>query len=862
MSDGTDSGRGPGAAPQLRALIEVSRAIARHRSHAELFRDLTTRLHHLLDFTYFSVVLHDAERGVMRLHTIESGVPVSYRGGEDVSMEDSPGGHVWATQDLLLIDDVRSEPRFTRVMAVLQGFGVRTFLSLPLTTAHRRLGALNFGHTRPAAYRADDLELSQQIAAQVAVAVDNALHSEQAEAWRATVEARAAELARANDSLRASEERTRAILNNSPNMIFLKDAVGRYLFVNKEFERAFHISQEEIRGQNDADVFPPDQAAAFRANDAQVLETGRPLEFEEVTRLDDGPHTNIVHEVPLLDADGTIYAIGGIVTDITERTRAKERLRHSEEQYRVVLETATDAVVSIDEDSCIVFANHATTRIFGHAVAELIGQPLAILMPQGMRERHRAGFERYLTTGQRHINWQGTELIGRRLSGEEFPIEVSFGEIVRNGHRLFTGFIRDITERKQAEAIRLAHARQTLVRADVGLALAREDALTAILHGCAEAMVRHLDATLARIWTLNEEDDVLELQASAGMYTHLDGAHSRVAVGRLKIGEIARERKPLLTNDVPGDPRISDRAWATRESIAAFAGYPLLAGDHLVGVMALFSRSPFTTSTFDTLASVADSIAQGVERKRAEAALAAMQSELSRITRMATMGEIAGSIAHEIGQPLGAIVNNGNACLHLLGESPAHLTDVRDALRDIVSDANRAAEVIARIRALSQKAMPEQVAVLMSDVVAEVLALVRRELADRGVAVHTDLADEASTVVGDRVQLQQVILNLVMNSLEAMSVIQDGDRKLRISTRRDEDRSKPVVLVTVEDSGIGLNLEHRERVFEAFYTTKRTGMGLGLSISRSIVEAHGGRLWALPKAGPGAVFQFAVPRTH
>ena len=187
-----------------------------------------------------------------------------------------------------------------------------------------------------------------------------------------------------------------------------------------------------------------------------------------------------------------------------------------------------------------------------------------------------------------------------------------------------------------------------------------------ILRGCAEAIVRHLDAAFARIWTLNKEKNMLELQASAGIYTHLDGPHSRIPVGKLKIGLIAEEKKPHLTNDVMNDPRVSDKAWARNEGMVSFAGYPLIVQDRVVGVMAMFARQRLSAAILDTLASVADSIAQGIERKRAEEALRKAQAELAHVTRVMTMGELAASIAHEVNQPLAAIVTNGNACLRWL----------------------------------------------------------------------------------------------------------------------------------------------------------------------------------------------------
>ncbi|MGC2467088.1 MAG: PAS domain S-box protein [Candidatus Acidiferrum sp.] len=256
---------------------------------------------------------------------------------------------------------------------------------------------------------------------------------------------------RAEQELRQAQEHMHAILENSSNLIFLKDTEGRYLRVNREFQRALRVSQEQIKDKTDSEIFPPEQAAVFRANDLEVLRAGVAMEFEEIATHEDGPHTSIVHKFPLFDTHGNIYATGGVATDITERKRAEEARRYSEEQYRTVVETATDAVISIDEASQILFVNPATTKVFGYDRSELIGRPLTTLIPDSLRKLHEAGFRRYLATGQRHLNWQGAELTGLRKNGQEFPVEVSFGEMISNGHKVFTGFIRDISLKKRAD---------------------------------------------------------------------------------------------------------------------------------------------------------------------------------------------------------------------------------------------------------------------------------------------------------------------------------------------------------------------------------------------------------------------------
>jgi PAS domain S-box-containing protein len=675
----------------------------------------------------------------------------------------------------------------------------------------------------------------------------------------------------------------------------------------------------------------------------------------------------------------------GPVLDLSERKKQESARLYSEEKYRLLVETASDAIVSIDDKGTIVFANPAITTVFGYEPTEVTGKPLTLLMPEYMRKLHEDGFTRYLSTGQRHINWQGTELTALRKNGEEFPVEISFGELTREGHKIFTGFLRDISKRKQAEiALRVAMDERTRIsafREEIGIALSHQGDLRGVLHNCVSAVVRHLDAAFARIWTLSSNGRELELQASAGMYTHLDGPHSLIPVGQHKIGLIAQERKPHFTNDSQNDPRVSDKDWARREKMIAFAGHPLVLEDRLVGVMGMFSQKPLSESTLDALSFAAGIVAQGIERRRAEEALhrseaflaegqrlgqigsyswrvatdeikwsnelyriygleigmpvtlelirtrvhpqdlslyekmvdkarsggndfewqfrllmsdqsikylhsvahatrdpdgqleyiAVVQditerrqaeealdksrSELAQMSKLTNMGEMAASIAHEVNQPLTAVTNNGNACLRLLANHKLEPEVLRRVLEEIVADGTRASAVIARIRAFLKKKPAEMSEVNLNEVIHETVALASRELLENRVRIEYQLTQPLPLVLADRVQIQQVLLNLIMNAIEAMAAVDDQPRLIHVDSRIDGSGD---VLVAVRDLGVGLGSEP-SRLFTPFYTTKANGMGMGLSISRSLVEAHGGRLRGKPNSPRGAEFSFTLP---
>jgi PAS domain S-box-containing protein len=304
-----------------------------------------------------------------------------------------------------------------------------------------------------------------------------------------------------------------------------------------------------------------------------------------------------------------------------------------EELFRHMVESAKDyAIFATDREGRVVSWNAGAERIFGYTEAEIIGQHGSVLFTPEDRESRapvleleKAASEGRAEDERWHLRKDGSRFWA---SGMVTPLRDEAGNL-----RGFVKVARDMTERRQAEERRACRETHAALRADVSLALARRNAsLHDLLQGCAEAMVRHLDAAFARVWTLNREENILELQASAGMYTHLDGPHSRVPVGQLKIGLIAVERRPHLTNDVQNDPRVGDKEWARREGMVAFAGYPLLVEGRLVGVMAMFARHRLTDDTIEALSSVADAVAQGIERERAEAALREREDQLRLIT--------------------------------------------------------------------------------------------------------------------------------------------------------------------------------------------------------------------------------------
>ena len=327
------------------------------------------------------------------------------------------------------------------------------------------------------------------------------------------------------------------------------------------------------------------------------------------------------------------------------------------------------------------------------------------------------------------------------------------------------------------------------------------------------------------------------------------------------LSRIATSRSPTHIPDfasVEGDLR--DDTWkaVVNAGFRTSLFVPLLKDDEIVGIVTLGRKEvrPFTDRQISLFRDFAAQVTIALEITRRERQYREMQSELARANRVATMGQLTASIAHEIKQPIATARNNAAAALRFLDKSPPDVAEVREALTCIVSDADRANDVVDRIGSLIKKAPPRKEVVDLNAAILEVTALTRGEEVKSGVTVGTQLAGDLPPIRCDRVQLQQVMLNLIVNAIQSMSGVEDGNRELHISTASIEPGG---VCVAVRDTGHGLRPESLLRLFEPFYTTKPDGMGMGLSICRSIIEAHGGRLWATKREPRGALFQFTIP---
>ncbi len=434
---------------------------------------------------------------------------------------------------------------------------------------------------------------------------------------------------------------------------------------------------------------------------------------------------------------------------------------------------------------------------------------------------------------------QETGVRGYLITGDE-----KFLEPYHRGGRTYTAAIqkvKDLTSDNPAQQSRVAELDELAKKWRSGIA-EREIAL----------MVKP-----------ETREDARALEGSTAGKTAMD-------LIRAKVGEIEGvERDLLAKRDV-----VQNQAFATAYTISILGGTTSLILATLMGV--LLTRSiavPITrmTTAMTTLAK-GDTTVQvpGVGRSDEIGAMAAAvqvfknsmiereraQAELAHVNRVTTMGQLSASIAHEVNQPLAAIVINAQAALNWLRAQPPNLENVRQGLGCIIQDGNRASDVIQRIRTLIKKAPTQNDRLNINETILEVIALTHGEVQRNGVSLQTRLAKDAPLIQGDRVQLQQVMLNLIINAVEAMSGASERSRELVIGSEKDTSNG---VLVTVRDSGPGLKPENLDHLFNAFYTTKSSGMGMGLSICRSIIESHGGRVWATANVPQGAIFQFTLP---
>ncbi|MEH2612797.1 PAS domain-containing sensor histidine kinase [Bradyrhizobium sp. AZCC 1693] len=498
------------------------------------------------------------------------------------------------------------------------------------------------------------------------------------------------------------------------------------------------------------------------------------------------------------------------------RSRAEqhaiEALRQREAQWKEVFEHNPVMYFMVDAAGTVLSVNTFGAAQLGYSVSELLGQSVLKVFPAEEQQAARSNVAICLENiGQPH-SWEIRKV---RKDGSALWVRENAKAVRRLDNQLIVLIAcEDITERKEAE--------NALRQSEMYLAEAQR------LSGTGSFGWRVASGEI--IWS----EETFRMFG----YDKAPSINHAAVFQRVHPDDRARVQQTI------------DRA--SRDGRDFEHGYRLLMPDGAVKHVHATARAVTDASGgVEFVGAVTDVTA----RKQAEIELHEAQTNLAHVARVTALGEMAASIAHEVNQPLAAVVTNAAACLRWLDREPANLKEARGTLQSIINDGNRAGEVIQRVRALVNKTTDRK-ALHINEVVNEVLSLVQHELLSHRVALRLELAPALPPVLADRIQLQQVILNLVVNGIEAMQPVKDRPRELVIRTLQDEARQ---VLVTVSDCGVGVAAENADRLFDAFFTTKSSGMGMGLSICRSIVDAHGGRLSASGNAGTGATFQFTLP---
>jgi two-component system, LuxR family, sensor kinase FixL len=502
--------------------------------------------------------------------------------------------------------------------------------------------------------------------------------------------------------------------------------------------------------------------------------------------------------------------------DATPGSRA-ERTTAAEREFGALMDAAVDAIIVIDHRGTVGHFSLAAQRLFGYTEAEIVGQNVVILMPSPYREEHDGYLARYNATHEPRIIGIGRELRAQRKDGTIFSCELAVGEVAGAEPPRFVGFIRDITQRQQADT--------RLQRSEAELRLAQELAnLGNYVEHLDRAAVDYFSPQLQRILGFRPEANASLIRLLERIVDPADAAKLQAAMSDLyATGEMDIEYRVRLDD---GSTRYLH---------------------HIAQVM---------RDVQDHAVRHAGTVHDITERRRAEDEARIFQERLTHFSRLSTMGEMAAGLAHEINQPLSAIATYAQACQRFVRSPHRDDADVLAALEQIAAQALRAGEVIRRLRNFVRNREVKREPVDCGLLLEELRTLAETDARLYNVRLRLEADAGLPTVDADPIQLQQVILNLVRNAIDATVDMPDARREVLLSARALPGAE---IEITVADHGAGLAPEASENLFNPFFTTKSTGTGLGLAISRSIVRAHGGRLWHTPNHGSGARFHFTLP---
>ena len=619
---------------------------------------------------------------------------------------------------------------------------------------------------------------------------------------------------RAEGALGARERDLRSIIDTIPALAWSADPNGYSDFLNQRWLDYTGMSAERAQGWGWRAAIHPDDVKGLVEHWQACLASGTPLEAEARLRRFDGVYRwFLVRANPSRDEVGNISKWYGTNTDIEDRRRGEEALRASELSWRQIVDNIPGLVATMGATGEVGFLNRQTLEYFGTTSKDLKNWALiGVVHPDDLPRVIEARMKSIEASQIYEVEHRcrGADGVFRWFQVRGLPVRNTEGAVA-SWYLLLT----DIDERKQAE--------DKLRRSEAFLAEGQR---------------------LSRTGSFSWRVETGEITWSEALYRIFEFDRS-VPVTVELIGTRVFPDDILTFNDV------IERA---RAGLSEFEyEHRLLMPDQSIKFLNVTAHgSRDNHGRLEYIGAVQDITA----RRLAEEALNKARAELAHAARVMTLGALTASIAHEVNQPLSGIITNASTCLRMLAADPPNLDGARTTAQRTLRDGNRASEVIQRLRSLFARKQPKTELVDLNDAAREVLALSWRELQLGHVILRTEFDEGLPTVRGDRVQLQQVILNLILNAADAMRTVDDRPRDLLVATSRDDANQ---VRLSVCDVGVGIDPQNLEKLFDAFYTTKSHGMGVGLSISRSIIESHEGRLWASANDGPGATFSFSIP---
>ncbi len=637
-----------------------------------------------------------------------------------------------------------------------------------------------------------------------------------------------------------------SIVDSSEDAIISKDLNGIVTTWNRAAERIFGYAANEMIGQPVSILSPPDR----RHEMSQVLERikrGERIDhYQTVRRRKDGSVIHVSLAVsPVHDASGRITGASKISRDITAEVRAQEEIVEQRERLGVTLRSIGDAVMATDAQGRVTYLNPIAERLTGWASEDAAGRPLEDvfrIINEESRQPAENPVARVLREGKIVALANHTLLISR--DGKELAIDDSAAPI-RDARGEMMGVVlvfRDVGEKRAADRLAAEQA--------VELRQSEERLATVMKHlpvgvGVIDTKGHVVIANPAWKRFLRGDIPSVDLQ-EAGRWRAVSPEGRSVAPEDYPCQRALRGEEVLPGIDLLLKEDAAVERW-TRMSAVPLRDQT----GQITGALAMLQD-------IDDERRAEEQRAELLARERAleaEKVLRETEAELARVMRALSLGELASSIAHEVNQPLAGVVTNAEAGLRWLGTDPPSINEAKESLAMIAEDGERAGEVIRRLREFLKKRTPETAPLDINEVVQEAVALTRAELERRQIAIRMELSADLPPVRGDRIQLQQVIVNLIMNGAEAMAAAGSSKDLVATSRRSPDDR----ILVAVRDSGVGISAHDMPRMFDAFFTTKPAGMGMGLSISRSILEAHRGRIWVEANEGPGLTVQFSLP---